>query len=220
MQAQMDGIKAEESRTNLIVNYLPQTMTDRELQSMFITIGPIKSSRVMKDYKFMVRVNSMLLASTCRDVTEDQLEDMFSKFGMIVQKNLLKDKSTGLPRGVAFVRYDQKQQAEAAILGMNGKVPTGGIEPLLVKVAEEHGKQKAAFYAGWTAGLQQQKARGMGPNRYAGMGRAGWAGGGPAPTGAMGRGGVQGLGAMKTDRINNRYNPIGFGGGYNMYNWS
>lgn len=40
-----------------------------------------------------------------RTVTEDQLEELFGKFGRIVQKNILKDKITGLPRGVAFVRY-------------------------------------------------------------------------------------------------------------------
>lgn len=39
-----------------------------------------------------------------RTITEDQLEELFGKFGRIVQKNILKDKITGLPRGVAFVR--------------------------------------------------------------------------------------------------------------------
>ncbi|KAG8267328.1 hypothetical protein J6590_053779 [Homalodisca vitripennis] len=37
--------------SNLIVNYLPQNMTDRELYSMFVTIGPVVSCRVMKDFK-------------------------------------------------------------------------------------------------------------------------------------------------------------------------
>ena len=39
-----------------------------------------------------------------RNITEKQVEDIFGKFGRIVQKNILKDKLTGLPRGVAFVR--------------------------------------------------------------------------------------------------------------------
>lgn len=41
----------DESRTNLIINYLPQSMTEKELYSMFVTIGPVESCRVMKDYK-------------------------------------------------------------------------------------------------------------------------------------------------------------------------
>lgn len=39
---------------------------------------------------------------------------------------------------------------------MNGFVPEGCLEPLTVKIAEEHGKQKAAYYAGWHAGYTQR----------------------------------------------------------------
>lgn len=41
----------EEPRTNLIINYLPQNMNEKELYSLFVTIGPVESCRVMKDYK-------------------------------------------------------------------------------------------------------------------------------------------------------------------------
>ena len=40
----------------------------------------------------------------CRNITEQYLDMLFGKYGQIVQKNLLKDKLTGMPRGVAFVR--------------------------------------------------------------------------------------------------------------------
>lgn len=39
------------SGTNLIVNYLPQDMTDREFYSLFSSMGPIESSRIMRDFK-------------------------------------------------------------------------------------------------------------------------------------------------------------------------
>lgn len=42
------------SGTNLIVNYLPQDMTERELHSMFSTMGPIESCRIMRDFKVVV----------------------------------------------------------------------------------------------------------------------------------------------------------------------
>lgn len=42
---------ANNAATNLIVNYLPQDMTDRELYSLFRHSGPIESCRVMRDYK-------------------------------------------------------------------------------------------------------------------------------------------------------------------------
>lgn len=116
----------------------------------------------------------------CRTITEDQLEELFGKFGRIVQKNILKDKITGLPRGVAFVRYvgvhfslscenkltflfyfryDRKSEAAQAVTDMNGFVPEGCLEPLTVKIAEEHGKQKAAYYAGWHAGYTQSRGK-------------------------------------------------------------
>lgn len=41
----------DEPRTNLIINYLPQSMTEKDLYSLFVTIGPVESCRVMKDYK-------------------------------------------------------------------------------------------------------------------------------------------------------------------------
>ncbi|XP_037933506.1 sex-lethal homolog isoform X2 [Teleopsis dalmanni] len=37
--------------TNLIVNYLPQDMTDRELYALFRTIGPVNTCRIMRDFK-------------------------------------------------------------------------------------------------------------------------------------------------------------------------
>ncbi|MPC52380.1 Sex-lethal [Portunus trituberculatus] len=58
--------------------------------------------------------------------------------------------------------FDKKSQAEAAISGMNGVVPEGGTEPLVVKVAEEHGKMKAAYYAGYHAGINNLRGGGAG----------------------------------------------------------
>nr|AUS89443.1 sex-lethal variant 1 [Penaeus vannamei] len=211
-----------ETRTNLIINYLPQTLTDQEFYKIFVVVGPIKNCRIMKDlkqtgYSFgfgfveyqkpedaakaILQLNNLpvqhkrikvsyarppgediketnlyiqniprketdsketnlYIANVPRSYTLDQLEELFSSYGQIVQKNLLKDKVTGLPRGVGFVRFDKKSQAEAAIVGMNGVVPEGGTEPLVVKVAEEHGKMKAAYYAGYHAGLSTTKGGG------------------------------------------------------------
>ena len=37
------------SKTNLIINYLPQNLTDDEFKSMFLSIGPLVSSKVVRD---------------------------------------------------------------------------------------------------------------------------------------------------------------------------
>ncbi|TGZ37556.1 Sex-lethal-like protein [Temnothorax longispinosus] len=201
-QQQQQQIKGnDEPRTNLIINYLPQNMNEKELYSLFVTIGPVESCRVMKDYKtgysygfgFVnyakaedaataistlnglqvqnkrlkvsfarpsgeeIKETNLYVTNLPRNITESQIDELFSKFGNIVQKNILRDKLTGLPRGVAFVRFDKREEAQEAIAQLHGTIPEGGSEPLSVKIAEEHGKQKAAYYAGWQAGYNQSR---------------------------------------------------------------
>ncbi|XP_069952518.1 sex-lethal homolog isoform X3 [Cherax quadricarinatus] len=280
-----------ETRTNLIINYLPQTLTDQEFYKIFVVVGPIKNCRIMKDLKqtgysfgfgFVeyqkpedaakailqlnnlpvqhkrikvsyarppgedIKETNLYIQNIPRSYTLDQLEELFAVFGQIVQKNLLKDKVTGLPRGVGFVRFDKKSQAEAAIVGMNGVVPEGGTEPLVVKVAEEHGKMKAAYYAGYHAGLSNTRGgnTGRGRGNYNNRGGGAYQGRGnynnmPGRTNPNVTSLVRTLspspllksdpdmpdfnrhyqqgGKMAADRTANRYNPIGSGGGYGSY---
>lgn len=51
MQHDGDG---DSNRTNLIVNYLPQTMTDKDLYTMFVSHGPLDNVRIMKDFKVIL----------------------------------------------------------------------------------------------------------------------------------------------------------------------
>ncbi|XP_072161982.1 ELAV-like protein 3 isoform X1 [Bemisia tabaci] len=43
------GGPQEESKTNLIVNYLPQTMTQEEIRSLFSSIGEVESCKLIRD---------------------------------------------------------------------------------------------------------------------------------------------------------------------------
>lgn len=54
-------------------------------------------------------------------------------------------------------RYDNKEEAQQAIDMMNNSTPPGASTPLVVRIAEEHGKQKAAYYAGMQAGMRQNQ---------------------------------------------------------------
>lgn len=42
-------VQMEESKTNLIVNYLPQTMTQEEMRSLFSSIGELESCKLIRD---------------------------------------------------------------------------------------------------------------------------------------------------------------------------
>lgn len=51
-----------------------------------------------------LKETNLYITNLPRTITEDQLDVIFGKYGHIVQKNILRDKLTGQPRGVAFVR--------------------------------------------------------------------------------------------------------------------
>lgn len=43
--------------------------------------------------------------------------------------------SPGVSRGVGFIRFDKRIEAEEAIKGLNGQKPSGATEPITVKFA-------------------------------------------------------------------------------------
>lgn len=45
----MEGLGAKGLKTKLIINYLPQSMTDIEFRNMFTSVGEVESCRVMRD---------------------------------------------------------------------------------------------------------------------------------------------------------------------------
>ena len=55
------------------------------------------------------------------DTTEDQLRQAFEGFGEVSTVNVIKDKYSGDPRGFAFVEMSSKEEAMAAISGLNGQ---------------------------------------------------------------------------------------------------
>ncbi|THD29011.1 ELAV protein [Fasciola hepatica] len=70
-----------------------------------------------------------------RKMTQPELEKLFSSCGHIITARILYDTKTGLSRGVAFIRYDQRTEAEVAIRRLNGYLPPGATEPITVKFA-------------------------------------------------------------------------------------
>ena len=55
------------------------------------------------------------------DTTEDQLRQAFEGFGEVSTVNIIKDKYSGEPRGFAFAEMPSKDEAMAAISGLNGQ---------------------------------------------------------------------------------------------------
>ncbi len=59
------------------------------------------------------------------DVTEEDLLRAFSEFGQVESANVIKDKFSGESRGFGFVEMPTKDEANAAINGLNGKELNG-----------------------------------------------------------------------------------------------
>ena len=68
-------------------------------------------------------------------VTENDLQDAFAAYGTVVEANLITDRTTGRPRGFAFVTMSTPEEAQKAIAALNGK-ELGG-RALNVNVARE-----------------------------------------------------------------------------------
>jgi hypothetical protein len=43
-------------------------------------------------------------------------------------------------------RYNKREEAAEAISALNNVIPQGGNQPLQIRIAEEHGRAKAALY--------------------------------------------------------------------------
>ncbi|XP_069953325.1 ELAV-like protein 4 isoform X3 [Cherax quadricarinatus] len=172
----------EESKTNLIVNYLPQNMTQEEIRSLFSSIGELESCKLIRDkvtgesgqslgYGFVnyvrqddaerainqlnglrlqnktikvsyarpsseaIKGANLYVSGLPKSMTQQDLEGMFRAYGSIITSRILCDNITGLSKGVGFIRFDQRIEAERAIQKLNGTIPEGAAEPITVKFA-------------------------------------------------------------------------------------
>ena len=67
-------------------------------------------------------------------ITENDLQDAFAAHGNVIETNLVTDRTTGRPRGFAFVTMSTPDEAQNAISALNGKELAG--RALTVNVAK------------------------------------------------------------------------------------
>ncbi|KAK5975461.1 RNA recognition motif domain containing protein [Trichostrongylus colubriformis] len=173
------NVEIGESKTNLIINYLPQGMTQEEVRSLFSSVGEIESCKLVRDkmtgqslgYGFVnycreddalkavssfnglrlqnktikvsyarpsnenIKGSNLYVSGIPKSMTLNELEAIFRPFGQIITSRILSDNITGLSKGVGFVRFDKKEEAELAIQTLNGTVPAGCVDQITVKFA-------------------------------------------------------------------------------------
>jgi RNA recognition motif-containing protein len=55
------------------------------------------------------------------ETTEDELKTTFEQFGQVASVRIVKDKFSGDSKGYGFVEMASKEEAQAAIAGLDGK---------------------------------------------------------------------------------------------------
>ena len=88
-------------------------------------------------------------------VTENDLQDAFAAHGTVIEANLVTDRTTGRPRGFAFITMSSPEEAQKAIDGLNGK-DLGG-RALNVNVAREREERSGGGGRGGYAGGRRDR---------------------------------------------------------------
>ena len=78
------------------------------------------------------------------DMTEQQLNTLFSEAGYVTSAKIITDRQTGQPRGFGFVEMETKSEGQKAISMLNGRTVEG--RPLAVNEAKP--QQKSGFGGG------------------------------------------------------------------------
>ena len=64
---------------------------------------------------------NIYVGNISRTVTEQDLKEAFEAFGAVSSAAIIKDKFSGESRGFGFVEMPNKEEADKAISGLNGK---------------------------------------------------------------------------------------------------
>ena len=176
----MDSSYSEDNlqNNNLIVNYLPPSMTEDEIAKLFSSVGEVCECKLIRDklskhsmgYAFVnfkcpddakkaigtldklrlqdktikvsyarpsssdIKNANLYVSGLPETMSIDELESMFSSFGMIITSKILTHPD-GKSRGAGFIRFDKHNQAEIAIRNLNGTIPDGAQKQITVKFA-------------------------------------------------------------------------------------
>jgi RNA recognition motif-containing protein len=107
------------------------------------------------------------------DVTGDDLRQAFEAFGQVESANVIMDKFSGESKGFGFVEIPSKEEATAAIAGMNGKDLKG--KAVNVNEARPRVDRPRGGGGGYGGGRSGGGGGGRGPR---GGGGGGYGGGG------------------------------------------
>jgi ELAV like protein 2/3/4 len=113
----------------------------REINGLHLQTKTLKVSYARPSSESIKNAN-LYISGLPKSMTHLDLENMFSTCGQIINSRILSDPTTGLSKGVGFIRFDQRIEAEKAIKQLNGTIPEGATEPITVKFANSPSSNK------------------------------------------------------------------------------
>lgn len=114
---------------NLYVSGLPKTMSQKEMEQLFSQYGRIITSRILLDQA--TGQNAGREGALGKGVPG---RESHMRRYRVPETDALTPLA-GVSRGVGFIRFDKRIEAEEAIKGLNGQKPLGAAEPITVKFA-------------------------------------------------------------------------------------
>uniref|UniRef100_A0ACB8EMK2 ELAV-like protein 3 n=1 Tax=Sphaerodactylus townsendi TaxID=933632 RepID=A0ACB8EMK2_9SAUR len=105
------------------------TLNGLKLQTKTIKVSYARPSSAS------IRDANLYVSGLPKTMSQKEMEQLFSQYGRIITSRILVDQVTGVSRGVGFIRFDKRIEAEEAIKGLNGQKPLGASEPITVKFA-------------------------------------------------------------------------------------
>ncbi|KAF0305374.1 RNA-binding protein 45 [Amphibalanus amphitrite] len=91
--------------------------------------------RYHKEAKYSDPPNSRLFIVCGKSITEDDFREAFSKYGTVSEVWVVKDRATGEPKGVTYIKFNKTSEAALAMEEMNGRCIGNHPRPLKVLIA-------------------------------------------------------------------------------------
>ncbi|HEY0733162.1 MAG TPA: RNA-binding protein [Chitinophagaceae bacterium] len=129
----------------------------------------------------------LFVAGLPYDLYDDELVEIFEKFGTIASAKVAIDKETGKSRGFGFVEMPNDEEAKEAIEHLNDI--SLGKKPLVVKQADDKPGGGGGFGGGYGGGGGGSRGGGYKGGSGGGGGYRGGSGGGGGYKGGSGGGG-------------------------------
>lgn len=115
----------DDRKTNLIVNYLPQTMTQVNLEKhSYQATRLFKVVCIRAEGSTSLEVALRFLSENEKKTNpfffQEEIRSLFSSIGEVESCKLIRDKVTGQSLGYGFVNYQRQEDAAKAIQTLNG----------------------------------------------------------------------------------------------------